>query len=78
MSTLKITPESQLRKMRIEGVTYDIEWRSFKKGASMFFPCLDYERAETQLMGVMDRLRLKVLIKPTIESGIRGLRVWRM
>lgn len=63
--------------MQIEGVTYDVNWRAFKKGASLFFPCLDQERAETQLMVVMNRLRLKVLVKYTIEDGIRGLRVWR-
>jgi hypothetical protein len=64
--------------MQIEGVTYEVDWRAFQKGASMFFPCLDYERAETQLMVVLKRLRIKVLVKFTIESGIRGLRVWRM
>jgi hypothetical protein len=64
--------------MLIEGVTYDVDWRAFKKGASLFFPCLDQDRAETQLMVVMDRLRLKVLVKHVIEDGIRGLRVWRM
>jgi len=64
--------------MLIEGVTYDVDWRAFKKGTSLFFPCLDQDRAETQLMVVMDRLRLKVLVKHVIEDGIRGLRVWRM
>jgi hypothetical protein len=64
--------------MLIEGVTYDVDWRAFKKGTSLFFPCLDQDRAETQLMVVMNRLRLKVLVKHVIEDGIRGLRVWRM
>lgn len=64
--------------MLIEGVTYDVNWQGFKKGKSLFFPCLDQERAETQLMVVMNRLRIKVLVKHVIEDGIRGLRVWRM
>lgn len=64
--------------MQIEGVHYDVNWRAFKKGTSLFFPCLDQERAQTQLMVVMNRLRLKVLVKHSIEDGIRGLRVWRM
>jgi hypothetical protein len=63
--------------MQIEGVTYEINWRAFRKGASMFFPCLDQVRAKTQLMVVLKRLRIKVLVKPSIENGIRGLRVWR-
>ncbi len=64
--------------MLIEGVTYDVDWKGFKKGTSLFFPCLDQDRAEAQLMVVMDRLRLKVLVKHVIEDGIRGLRIWRM
>lgn len=64
--------------MQIEGVTYEINWRAFRKGTSMFFPCLDPRRATAQLMVVMDRLRIEVLVKPTVENGVRGLRVWRM
>lgn len=63
--------------MKIEGVTYEVNWKAFRKGTSLFFPCLDYERAQAQLMVVIDRLQLKVLVKPVIEEGIRGLRVWR-
>jgi len=65
-------------QMLIEGVTYEINWRGFKKGTSVFFPCLDPDRAKAQLMVVTERLRVKVLIKTVIEEGIRGLRVWRM
>lgn len=64
--------------MQIEGVTYQLNWRRFKKGTSVFFPCLDYDRAETQLMVVVNRLKINVLIKRTVEDGVRGLRVWRM
>jgi hypothetical protein len=64
--------------MEIEGVYYAVNWKAFRKGTSLFFPCLDYERAETQLMVGVDRLNIKVLVKRTIEDGIRGLRVWRM
>lgn len=64
--------------MQIEGVTYQINWRAFRKGTSMFFPCLDPVRAKAQLMVVLKRLRIKVLVKSTIEDGIRGLRVWRL
>lgn len=64
--------------MKIEGVYYDVNWRAFRKGTSVFFPCLDYKRAEAQLMVVLNRLRIKVLVKPVVEEGIRGLRVWRM
>jgi hypothetical protein len=64
--------------MQVEGVTYLVNWRGFRKGTSVFFPCLDYKRAKPQVLEVTDRLRLKVLVKPVIEDGIRGLRVWRV
>jgi hypothetical protein len=64
--------------MLIEGVTYEINWRGFKKGTSVFFPCLDPDRAKAQLMVVTERLKVKVLTKVVIEENIRGLRVWRM
>lgn len=64
--------------MKIEGVTYQVNWRRFKKGTSVFFPCLDYERAKAQLVAVTDRLGFKILVKPCIEANIRGLRVWRL
>ena len=65
-------------RMQIEGVTYEVEWKRFKKGTSMFIPCLDPKRAKAQLLVVIKRLRIKILIKVEIEDGIRGLRVWRL
>ena len=64
--------------MQIEGVTYEVEWKRFKKGMSIFIPCLDPRRAKTQLLAVTKRLRIKVLTKTVIVDGIRGLRVWRL
>jgi hypothetical protein len=64
--------------MQIEGVAYEVNWKAFKKGTSIFIPCLDPRQAKAQLLVVTKRLRLKVLIKVTIQDGIRGLRVWRL
>lgn len=64
--------------MQIEGVTYEVEWKRFKRGMSIFIPCLDPRRAKAQLLEVTKRLRIKILVKVVIEAGIRGLRVWRM
>jgi hypothetical protein len=65
-------------RMQIEGVTYDVNWKAFKKGTDIFIPCLDPRAAKAQLLVVTNRLRLKVLIKVTVQDGIRGLRVWRL
>jgi hypothetical protein len=64
--------------MKLEGVSYEVNWRKFKLGTSIFFPCLDSKRAKAQVLVVTKRLKLKVLIKAVIEDGIRGLRIWRM
>jgi hypothetical protein len=64
--------------MRIEGVTYEIDWKEFKRGTSMFFPCLDAERAREQLFSVINRLQIPVYTLLVYEDGIKGLRVWRM
>ncbi len=64
--------------MQVEGVTYDVNWKAFKKGTDIFIPCLDPRAAKAQLLVVTKRLKLNVLIKVTIQDGIRGLRVWRL
>lgn len=64
--------------MQVEGVTYLVNWRRFRRGTSIFFPCLDTKKAKAQVLAVTNRLRIKVLVKPVIEDGIRGLRVWRV
>lgn len=64
--------------MLVEGVNYDVPWKKFRRGTSIFIPCLSPDRARAQLMVVTKRLKIKILTKVVIEEGIRGLRVWRM
>jgi hypothetical protein len=64
--------------MQIEGVRYDINWRAFRKGTSIFIPCLDPPRAKENIRAILRRLRIKVLMKLVIEENIRGLRIWRV
>ena len=63
--------------MLVEGVKYEINWRKFRPGTSIFIPCLDPAGARAHILAVTKRLRLKVLTKVVIQEGIRGLRVWR-
>lgn len=63
--------------MRVEGIDYSIDWRTFKRGTSMFFPCLDVVSAKRNVTDVCGRLRIKILTKVVIHDGIRGLRIWR-
>jgi hypothetical protein len=66
--------------MKIAGVSYDINWRAFTKGKSLFFPCLDAKATKRELAPVLRRLGLTVVYKRCVDpkSGIRGLRIWRV
>lgn len=66
--------------MRISGVDYEVNWRAFTKGKSLFFPCLDAHEAWKEIRPVLRRLRLNVVHKSVVDpkSGVRGLRIWRL
>lgn len=66
--------------MRVSGVEYEVNWRAFTKGKSLFFPCLDAKAAWREVRPVLRRLKLNVVHKSVVDpkSGIRGLRIWRV
>lgn len=64
--------------MKIETVTYQINWRNFRKGYSFFVPCIDDEAARAELKRVTRRLKFEIVTKVVIEGGVKGLRVWRV
>ena len=64
-------------KMKIETVTYRINWAKFHKGASFFIPCIDDAAARKQIARVTKRLGLNVVSKVVVNDGIKGIRVWR-
>ena len=64
--------------MLVDRVSYDVKWKKFRRGYSIFIPCLNCANAKLELLGTTKRLKMKVLTKVVIEGGIRGLRIWRM
>ena len=64
--------------MKIESVTYQLDWSKFRKGYSFFVPCIDEEEARETLAEVTRRLRIRTVSKVVVEDGIKGLRVWRV
>lgn len=64
--------------MKVETVSYLVNWRKFKPGTSFFVPCIDSEAARRSVAEVARRLRMKVITKVVIQDGIKGLRVWRV
>ena len=64
--------------MKIETVSYQIEWKKFRKGYSFFVPCIDEKAAREELGRAARRLKIELATKVVIADGIKGLRVWRI
>ena len=64
--------------MKIETVSYQIEWKKFRKGYSFFGPCIDEKAAREELNRVAKRLKMDIVTKVILLDGIKGLRVWRV
>ena len=64
--------------MKIETLSYQINWRGFKKGYSFFVPCIDVAAAKESVERTTRRLRIKVVTRVEINDGVKGLRVWRV
>jgi len=64
--------------MKIDGVTYQLDWERFSVGSSFFIPCLNDIEARDRIQRKMNRLGYTTIIKLVIEDGVRGLRVWRI
>lgn len=64
--------------MKIETVSFQINWKKFRPGYSFFVPCIDHEAARATLAVVTKRLKIKTVSKVVIEDGVSGLRVWRV
>jgi hypothetical protein len=63
--------------MRIETVSYKINWRKFQKGCSFFVPCINVPEAKEEIARVCHRLKIDFVTKLVVEDGVKGLRVWR-
>jgi hypothetical protein len=64
--------------MKIETVTYQINWAKFRRGYSFFVPCIDEKAARETIAAISRRLKMTVVTKIVIVDGVKGLRVWRV
>jgi len=64
--------------MLVENVSYQINWKAFKRGTSIFVPCLNPPNAVEEIMSTMKRVKVKVVTKVVIHDGVRGVRIWRL
>ena len=63
--------------MKVETVSYQIDWSRFRVGYSFFVPCIDHRAAKRSILATTRRLGITVLTQVVIVEGIKGLRVWR-
>jgi hypothetical protein len=63
--------------MKIDGVTYELDWQEFRVGSSFFIPCVGTVVAKQRIEDKMRRLGFAVIVKIVVENEIKGLRVWR-
>jgi len=64
--------------MRVENLSYNIDWSKFRVGTSFFVPCLNTDAAREEVLRITKRIHMPVVTKVVIEEGIKGLRVWRV
>jgi len=64
--------------MLVEKISYNINWKNFKVGYSIFIPCLDPDAAKKDILRVTKRLKIEVVFKTVINEGVKGLRIWRI
>jgi hypothetical protein len=63
--------------MWVEKVDYRVDWNKFRRGTSLFFPCVNCVAAREQLLAVLKRLKIEVVSKVRVEEGIQGIRIWK-
>ncbi len=64
--------------METHGIPVTIDWGKFQIGTSIFVPGVDQGKLQREFRREMQRLKLKVVIKPVVENDILGVRVWRV
>ena len=64
--------------MKVEMLTYNINWRKFKRGYSFFIPCINSSVAKKDILAVAKKQKFDVVMKVVIEENVRGIRIWRI
>jgi len=61
-----------------DGIRTVIRWDKFIVGASFFVPCIDTEKAVTQLKKIATTKGFRIECRVQIENRKMGVRCWRM
>ena len=61
-----------------DGVTIRVQWGGMVVGSSIFVPCIDTERAKSQIKKVMESKGWEYKASVVVENEYQGVRVWRI
>jgi hypothetical protein len=64
--------------MKIHTIKFEVEWDKFKPYSSFFIPCLNWKYAKEIVKKECKKRNILVVIRLSIEDGVRGIRVWRV
>jgi len=64
--------------MRIETLTYNVNWDRLRVGYSFFIPCIDCEKAKKIIYKTARKRKIQTVMRVVIEEGVRGIRIWRV
>ena len=64
--------------MRIETLTYNINWSKFRVGYSFFIPCIDCSKAKKTIQAITKKQKITTVMRVVIEEGVRGIRISRV
>lgn len=64
--------------MMVEEINYTLDWTRFRKGQSIFIPCLKCVRAREVIAAKAAEIGVRILAKIVITDDVRGLRIWRI
>ena len=64
--------------MRIETLTYNVNWRRFRRGSSFFIPCIDCDKAKKTIQAIAKKQKANIVMRAVVEEGVRGIRTWRV
>ena len=61
-----------------DGVLINVKLEDFVIGASAFVPCINTEKAKSELKRDSNKLGIKIRTRAMIENNKWGIRVWRV
>ena len=64
--------------VRYQGITYDIDWRRWEPGASIFIPCIDAPGIRERVHKEGTHRGIKLMSRVLIKDQYFGVRFWRV